>query len=342
MKIVISGGGMVGLMLARLLRMRGFEPLVFERMKAGEFMPRGYMMGYQGYPPFEELGLMPQIREAGWDIAPRSDGSAVAVCVNVGLVLELLAQDLPVEYENTVVDLLRDGSGRIVGVVSEGPEGRREHESDLVVCCDGTQSPTRQLAGLEAEFTPLAEAELAWSSAVPNGTSFVMKYFSDGGHIGTLGWPQGSAGWRSCKKVGREKAVEEPGLDALKEMWTRFIPECAEGIAGVESFDQVRYSEPQLLRCPRWWTPGLILIGDSAHFFGPETGVSSGVGLGDAQALAEAIRQNPKNADAACVSFEAWRVPVVRPMEDADPGRERLKTYGQRQAKPEEVWPPEG
>ena len=61
MRIVIAGGGMVGLMLARLLRMRGFEPLVFERMKEGQFMPRGYMLGYHGYPPFEELGILHQL-----------------------------------------------------------------------------------------------------------------------------------------------------------------------------------------------------------------------------------------------------------------------------------------
>jgi len=339
MKIVLSGGGMVGLMLARLLRMRGFEPLVFERMKEGAFMPRGYMMGYQGYPPFEELGILRQIREKGWDIATREDGSPVAICVAVGHVLELLARDLPVEYENSIVDLIRDDTGRIVGVVSEGPEGRREHESDLVVCCDGMMSPTREMAGLEAEFTPLPDGTLGWMTDGANDTSFRMEYFADGGHIGTLGWPEGAAGWRTIEKVGREAAIA-PGLDAIREMWVRFLPECAGALERLTSEDQLRYNEPVLLRCPRWWTPGLLLIGDSAHFFGPETGVSSGVGLGDAQALAEAVRQNPKNPDAVCASYEVWRVPVVRPLEDADPGRQRIVTYGTRRPKPDEVWPP--
>ena len=117
---------MVGLMLARLLRLRGFEPLVFERMAQGAYIPRGYMLGYQGYPPFEELGVLHQIRESGWDIAPRGDGSTVAIAVSVGEVLHLLARDLPVQYEHSVVDLVRGDDDRIVGVVVEGPEGRRE------------------------------------------------------------------------------------------------------------------------------------------------------------------------------------------------------------------------
>lgn len=340
MKIVLSGGGMVGLMLARLLRMRGLEPIVVERMKEGQFIPRGYMMGFQAYPSFEELGLMHQIREAGWDIAPRPDQPPVAVCVAVDHVLRLLARDLPVMYEHTVVDLIRDDeSGRVVGVVVEGPDGRREIESDLVVACDGINSPVRQMAGLEAEFTPLADAALSFASTEPGAVSFEMQYLADGGHIGTLGWPAGSAGWRSCEKVGAEAALA-PGVDAIKEMWARLLPSSSKGVSAVESIDQVRYSEPQLLRCPRWWIPGLILIGDSAHFFGPETGVSSGVGLQDAQALAEAIRQNSANPDAVCAAFEAWRVPAVRPLEDADPGRQRLVTKGQMPSKPDEVWPP--
>ena len=330
---------MVGLMLARLLRLRGFEPLVFERMAEGAFIPRGYMLGYQGYPPFEELGVLHQIRESGWDIAPREDGSTVAIAVNVGEVLHLLARDLPVEYEHSVVDLIRADDDRIVGVVVEGPEGRREVAADLVVACDGMNSPVRQMADLDAKFDPIPDATIQWMAPTTNKTSFAMRYFSDGGHIGMLAWPQGTAGWRSIDKVGRDAAVA-PGVEAIKEMFISLLPECEQGIQGLESLDQVRYGEPQLLNTPKWWIPGLILIGDSAHFFGPETGASSGIGLGDAQALAEAVRQNPDDPDAACQSFELWRAPAVRPLEAMDPSRQRMMTYGDVQPKPEERWPP--
>ena len=330
---------MVGLMLARLLRLRGFEPLVFERMAQGAFIPRGYMLGYQGYPPFEELGVLHQIRASGWDIAPRPDGSAVAIAVNVGEVLHLLARDLPVEYEHSVVDLIRGDDDRVVGVVVEGPEGRREVAADLVVACDGMNSPVRGMAGLDAKIDPIPDGTIQWMAPTLNKTSFAMRYFSDGGHIGMLAWPEGTAGWRTIDKVGREAAVA-PGVDAIKKMFLELLPECEEGIQGLESLDQVRYGEPQLLNTPRWWIPGLILIGDSAHFFGPETGASSGIGLGDAQALAEAVHQNRNDPDAACQSFELWRAPAVRPLEAMDPSRQRIMTHGQVQPKPEECWPP--
>ncbi len=282
---------------------------------------------------------MDEMRGEGWDIAPRPDGTAVAVCVEVGKLINALKRDLPVEYETTVSELVTVPEGRVVGVMAEGPEGVRTIPADLVVACDGMNSRVRDMAGLAAEFTPLAEASLAFMSSTPGGVSFAMAYLSDGGHIGCLGWPQGSAGWRSVQKVGAEAALA-PGLEAIKEMWVRLLPESEKAVGGLTSLDQVRYSEPQLLSCPQWWKPGVLLIGDSAHFFGPETGVSSGIGMGDAHALAEAIRQHPDDPDGACRDFVMWREPVVRPYEAMDPGRARLKPGAIPEGRPEDKWPP--
>jgi 2-polyprenyl-6-methoxyphenol hydroxylase-like FAD-dependent oxidoreductase len=340
MKIVIVGGGMVGMTLAHLLRRRGIEPTILERMPAGHYIPRGYMLGFQGYEPLEEVGVYDEVRGAGRPIAPRPEQPPVAVAVRFGALIEALQRDLPMLNEHTVVELVKVGD-RVVGVVAEGPEGRVELEADLVVACDGMRSPTRDMAGLETEFDALPEAELGFMSPSVADTSFAMKYMSDGGHIGMLSWNEGSAGWRSCERAGRDAALA-PGIDAIKEMWGRLLPAAASAIEGVTSEDQIRYTEPVLLRCPRWWVPGVVIIGDAAHFFGPETGVASGIGLGDAHALVEAIVQNPDDPDEACRSYEIWRGPAVRPYEAADPGRERMMVAGQVEPRPEERWPPEG
>ncbi len=341
MNVVIAGGGMVGLTLGRLLRARGFEPVIIERMPDGAYIPRGYMLGFQGYEPLKEIGVLEAVWPEGREIAPQNGGSAVAVCVEVGKVLHAIADDLPVMYEHSVTELVFGPDGRVTGVVAEGPEGETTIPSDLVVACDGKNSRVREMAGMEAVFDKLPEAELGWMSTVPSETSFSMAYMADGGHIGHLSWPQGSGGWRSCKRVGAEEALA-PGLDAIKEMWTRLLPDSRLGVEGLESIEQVRYSEPELLTTPEWWQPGIVLIGDSAHFFGPETGISSGIGLGDAHALSEAIAQNRGDADAACQSYVTWRAPVVRPYEAMDPGRQRIMVAGQQSPAPGEGWPPEG
>ncbi len=294
MRVVIVGGGMVGMTLAHLLRRRGVEPVVVERAPAGHYVPRGYMLGFQGYEPLQEVGVFDEVRAAGRPIAPRDGRDPVAVAVRFGALIEALQRDLPMMNEHTVTGLLRADDGRVVGVEADGPDGPVTFEADLVVACDGMGSPTREMAGLEAVFDALPEAELGFMSPSLADTSFAMAYMSDGGHIGVLSWNEGSAGWRSIDRVGAEAALA-PGVEAIKEMWARLLPESAAAVEGLTSIDQIRYSERPLLACPRWWTPGVVIIGDAAHFFGPETGVSSAIGLGDAEALAQAILQNPDN-----------------------------------------------
>ena len=213
MRVVIVGGGMVGMTLSRLLRLRGAEPVVLERMPAGHYMPRGYMLGFQGYEPLEEVGVYDEVREAGRPIAPRPDQPPVAVAVRFGALIEALQRDLPIVNEHTVVELVKDGDDRVVGVVAEGPDGRTTIECDLVVACDGMRSPTREMAGLEANFDALPEAELGFMSPSLAETSFAMAYMSDGGHIGVLSWHEGSAGWRSDRP---RWAARPPSLPASR------------------------------------------------------------------------------------------------------------------------------
>ncbi len=61
---------MVGLTLGRLLRARGFAPTIIERMPAGTYIPRGYMLGFQGYEPLKEIGVLEAVWPEGREIAP--------------------------------------------------------------------------------------------------------------------------------------------------------------------------------------------------------------------------------------------------------------------------------
>ena len=49
MRVVVVGGGMAGLTLARCLRRRGIAPEVLERAPGGVRVPGPIMMPYQGY-----------------------------------------------------------------------------------------------------------------------------------------------------------------------------------------------------------------------------------------------------------------------------------------------------
>jgi 2-polyprenyl-6-methoxyphenol hydroxylase-like FAD-dependent oxidoreductase len=337
-RVVIVGGGVVGLALARALLARGIEPVVLERMPPGRYVPRGFMLGFQGFTALEELGIMAEVRAAGWDIAPRANGDPVAVCVAIGRLLETLGRDVPVRHGVRVTDLLR-GDGRVVGVAVGGPDAAGTLGADLVVAADGAGSPTRALAGLPVEVTPLPEGQMMFLSPAVIDHSFAMAPLAGGRVVGLLGWPEGSSGWRSVERVGREAALA-PGLDAFRRAFATLLPEAEPALAALTSTDQLAYVEPAIVRCPRWWAPGVILVGDSAHPFGPETGIGAGLGLGDAQALAEAIARHPEDPDAACRDYEHWRAPAVRPYEAADPALERMAPLDPSERPAAERWPP--
>ena len=119
MKVVIVGGGMVGMTLAHLLRRRGLEPTIIERMPAGFYQPRGYMLGFQGYESLQEVGVYDEVRDAGRPIAPREGQPPIAVAVRFGALIEALQRDLPMENELTVKELITDEIGRVTCVVAE-------------------------------------------------------------------------------------------------------------------------------------------------------------------------------------------------------------------------------
>ncbi len=143
MRVVIAGGGLVGLALAALLRRRGLEPAVIERMPAGVYVRRGFMLGHQAYDAMDELGLLGEIRARGRAIGATADGGSAATAVEVGLVLAGLGRDVPVMHEHAVTELTRDEAGRVTGVIAEGPDGAVPVPADLVVACDGMRSRVR-------------------------------------------------------------------------------------------------------------------------------------------------------------------------------------------------------
>lgn len=334
-RTLIVGAGMVGLTLARLLRAAGHEPIVLERAPAGVHAPRGFMLGYQGYDAFEQMALLETVRAAGRDVAPAPDGTPTGIAVDYRLLMESLADGVAVAHGERVAELLRDG-GRVVGVATEGPGGRAAIEADLVVACDGRESSVREMAGIEAHRPALNDAYLSFLSPVAPRELFGFRYLSDGGMITMLGWPQGSFASRRVDPVG-EAAAKAPPLERFLDTFAQLLPEVSEIVGSITSWDQVRYAEPRLLRCPRWWVPGVVAIGDSAHVFGPDTGVGAGIGLQDAQALAQAIGRSP-DADAACATYAAWREPAVRPYEEMDPAWARMGEIPP--ASGAERWPP--
>ena len=203
------------------------------------------------------------------------------------------------------------------------------------------RSPMREMAGLEAEFEPLPEAELGFMSPSVADTSFAMAYLSDGGHIGMLSLERGLGRLAQHREGGRRGGPGARPRGDQGDVGAAAARRPSRPSPGVTSIDQIRYSEPSCSRCPQWWVPGRGRHRRRGPLLRPRDGRQLGHRAGRrARAGPGRARQNPDDPDAACRSYELWRAPAVRPYEAMDPGRQRMIVAGSAQPRDEERWPP--
>lgn len=336
--MVIAGAGMAGLVLARGIALRGGEAVIIERAPVDRRVDGPIMLPFQAYDALDEIGVLAPVRAQGIDIPPHRNGQPVAISVARQVVLEALREGVDVLWEHELVDLVRDGD-RVTGVRVSGPEGTRDLSCDLVVGADGTGSRVRELAGIPAQTRLSDTAFVSFRSPLPAPEPFSIAFLSDGRQVTLLAWSGGSAGgWQIDRVPGGAEEALAPGLDAYRRAFVRLLPQAEGPLSGLTSVDQLSYREVTEVRCESWWTPGVALIGEALHAMNPEVGIGSGLGMGDAQALATAIARHPDDPDAACAAYEHWRRPAVAPYLAV--GGTASKVYAEGRRPEEERWPP--
>ncbi len=133
--------------------------------------------------------------------------------------------------------------------------------------------------------------------------------------------------WR-CAYVlskGGIAALQARGLDAFRAALVRAAPLLADRVHLLASWDDIKLLSVTVDRLPRWWTPGLLCIGDAAHAMSPVAGVGINLAVQDAVAaanvLAGPLADRYLGADALTLNrfpmlrvLPAWAVGVgVRP-----------------------------
>lgn len=340
MRVVIAGGGMAGLVLARVLMRHRVTPVLLERSPAGTETPGPIMLPFQAFPALEEIGVLEAIAARGRDIPPMRDGRPVAISVAREAVLALLREGVRIRWRQEVRALLRDDAGRVVGVRAHGPEGDHDIPAELVVGADGARSRVRELAGITARTALSDTAFLGFRSPVRSADPFAITFLSDGRQLTLLDWEGGTAGgWQIDRPAGGAPDALAPGLDAYRTAFATLLPAAAPALAGLHSLDQLLYREVLEVVCDRWWVPGVALVGEALHAMNPEAGIGSGLGMGDAHALAVAVVRNPDDPDAACRDYETWRRPAVEPYIAAMANRGARVVTG-APGRSEERWPP--
>jgi 2-polyprenyl-6-methoxyphenol hydroxylase-like FAD-dependent oxidoreductase len=310
---LIAGGGPAGMMLGLLLARGGIDVTVME--KHADFLRdfRGDTVHASTLRLLDDLGLGQKFGELSHRLIDTIGMEVQGVTVDIDLrripgahkhialvpqwdFLELLATAAQAEpsfhllRSTEVLEPLRAGDGTVVGVRYRGPDGRiGEMRADLTVACDGRGSTLRAAAGLEsASFgTPM---DVWWfrlprAEQDPPGLAGVLT----SGHA-MIVIDRGD--YYQCAYIipkGSDTQLRAEGIESLQRTVATLVPQLADRVGHLTSFDDVKLLDVQLNRLHRWYTDGLLLIGDAAHAMSPVGGVGINLAVADAVAAARIL-----------------------------------------------------
>lgn len=192
------------------------------------------------------------------------------------------------------VEKLVEEDGYIHGVQYRGQDGWHEVRAVLTVGADGRFSRVRRLAG----FEPIKTAppmDVLWFR-VPRKPGDPKE---SGGRLGsghilvmldrTDYWQMGYV----IPKGGYQK-IHAAGLEKLRQEVSRMLPGFADRMDSITEWKQVSVLSVESSRLPRWYKPGLLLIGDAAHVMSPVGGVGINYAIQDAVVAANVLSDELK------------------------------------------------
>ncbi|MER7796712.1 FAD-dependent oxidoreductase [Microbacterium sp. NPDC096154] len=314
---IVVGGGPAGMIAGLLLARAGVETTVYE--KHVDFLRdfRGDTIHPSTQLLLDQLGLIDAFRRIPYSRldavrVPAADGTTVTVADFRRLrhpypfiaiapqwdFLDLLADAARAEplfrlrMQTEVTGLLQRG-GRVTGVRfadrATGEEG--EQEALLTIAADGRESAMRRLAALPMK-EHVVPFDVLWfripamrsdGSRIDVGRSLTPR--GAGGRLFIL-IPRGDYVQAAMLiPKGDERALRTAGIDAFRAAVMEAAPELAEPACTLR-FDDVRVLDVRLNRARRWWTRGLLCIGDAAHAMSPVGGVGVNLAVQDGVAAA--------------------------------------------------------
>jgi digeranylgeranylglycerophospholipid reductase len=217
--------------------------------------------------------------------------------------------------KTAALGLLREGQ-RVVGVVAEGPWGRREIAARVVIGADGVESRVGQWAGLETTLPQqdqmaCAQFLLAGIDADPHCTCYYLDpVLAPGGYA----WIFPKGGQRANVGLGVQAGLS---ASAPVELLTRFI-ESRASLSRGSPVTLIAGGVPVAMPPAHLVTDGCLLVGDAARQVDPLTGG----GIGNAMAAgrlagrvaAGAIAAGDVSAAALSRYEQEWTAGIGRQM----------------------------
>jgi 2-polyprenyl-6-methoxyphenol hydroxylase-like FAD-dependent oxidoreductase len=184
---------------------------------------------------------------------------------------------------------LIEEDGVVRGLRYRSDDGWHEVRAHLVVGADGRSSRVRRLAG----FVPIKTSppmDILWfrlPRLESDGEGAVARFGR--GHIMVM--LDRLNEWQIAYVIlkGSLQEIRDEGLEALRRSITELAPEMKERVHLLQDWKQVAVLSVESSRVPRWYKPGLLLIGDAAHVMSPVGGVGINYAIQDGVAAANLL-----------------------------------------------------
>lgn len=317
--VCVVGAGPGGLALALDLVRRGLEVAVLERSPDGRRDFRGESVSPDGVRLLDRLGVLDALTADALPVRRLEVADAGRTVLSVDFASFPYRYRYPLEIPQprllaeltalasvhpgfrllghwTATGLLRrdgdTGSGPVTGVSAATPDGPREVRATVTVGADGRYSRVRDLAGLPMTRTPLARDVLWLRLPRPaRWTEAAYRVRIDGDkHALVLPDSAGTVRMGLNIPKGGVREMRAAGVTALHARVAALVPELAESACGqLHSWSDVALLDIFTASGPRWWGPGVVLLGDAAHTLSPVLGQGVNHALADAAALAAVL-----------------------------------------------------
>ena len=200
---------------------------------------------------------------------------------------------------------LIEEQGVVRGLRYRSDDGWHEVRAQLVVGADGRSSRVRRLAG----FVPIKTSppmDILWfrlPRLEADGEGAMGRFGR--GHIVVMldRLNEWQMGYVIIK--GSLQEIREEGLEALRRSITELAPELKERVALLKDWKQVAVLSVESSRVPRWYKPGLLLIGDAAHVMSPVGGVGINYAIQDGVAAANLLAGPLKRGEVQVSDLQA-------------------------------------
>jgi 2-polyprenyl-6-methoxyphenol hydroxylase-like FAD-dependent oxidoreductase len=184
---------------------------------------------------------------------------------------------------------LIEENGVVRGVRYHSHDGWHEVRASLVVGADGRSSRIRRMAGIVPVKTspPMDVIWFRLPRLEADGEGAMGRFGR--GHIMVM--LDRLDEWQIAYVIlkGSLQEVREEGLEAFRRSITELAPELKDRVAHLQDWKQVAVLAVESSRVPRWYKPGLLLIGDAAHVMSPVGGVGINYAIQDGVAAANLL-----------------------------------------------------